>query len=177
MTIIVSANVAGVSDRPEGINELNERIPFLLSQLGVYLAEDFVYRLEPFELEPRAYAVLKALSEDDGRSQRELSTRLGIHRNVMVTVIDKLESQGLVTRMPHPGDRRAFAVTLTEKARGLLPALDAQGRAQEDEITATLTAAERKQVLQYLQRMSAAAGLTPGVHPKLGSALTLRSDV
>jgi DNA-binding MarR family transcriptional regulator len=156
-----------VSDRQPGIAELNQRIPFLLSQLGVYLAEDFVHRLEPFGVEPRTYAVLKALIEDDGQSQRQLSTQLGIHRNVMVAVVDKLESQGLVKRMPHPGDRRAFAVTLTDKARELLPALDAQGRAQEDEITATLTTAERKQVLQYLQRMSAAAGLTPGVHPKL----------
>jgi DNA-binding MarR family transcriptional regulator len=157
-----------MSERSTGIAELHQRIPFLLSQLGVYLAEDFVHRLEPLGVDPRTYAVLKALNEDDGQSQRQLSAQLGIHRNVMVTVIDKLESRGLVKRMPHPGDRRAFAVTLTEKARELLPALDAQGRAQEDEITATLTATERKQVLQYLQRMSAAAGLTPGVHPKLG---------
>ncbi len=150
-----------------GIAELHQRIPFLLSQLGVYLAEDFVHRLAPFGVEPRTYAVLKALVEDDGQSQRQLSTQLGIHRNVMVAVIDKLESQGLVKRMPHPDDRRAFAVTLTDKARKLLPDLDAQGRAQEDAITASLTAAERKTVLRDLQRMSAAAGLIPGVHPKL----------
>jgi DNA-binding MarR family transcriptional regulator len=156
-----------MSERSTGIAELHQRIPFLLSQLGVYLSEDFVHRLEPLGVEPRTYAVLKALIEDDGQSQRQLSTQLGIHRNVMVAVVDKLEGQGLVKRMPHPGDRRAFAVTLTDKARELLPSLDAQGRAQEDEITETLTAAERKQVLQYLQRMSAAAGLIPGVHPKL----------
>jgi DNA-binding MarR family transcriptional regulator len=155
-------------DEPStGIAELHQRIPFLLSQLGVYLAEDFVRRLEPLGVEPRTYAVLKALIEDDGQSQRELSTRLGIHRNVMVSVVDKLENQGLVKRMPHPRDRRAFAVTLTDKARDLLPKLDAQGRAQEHEITATLTAAERKSVLHHLQKMSAAAGLAPGVHPKL----------
>ena len=121
MTITEGASVAPVSERSTGIAELHQRIPFLLSQLGVYLAEDFVHRLEPFGVEPRTYAVLKALIEDDGQSQRELSTQLGIHRNVMVTVVDKLESQGLVKRMPHPGDRRAFAVTLTEKARELLP--------------------------------------------------------
>jgi DNA-binding MarR family transcriptional regulator len=111
---------------------------------------------------------MKALSEDDGRSQRELSTQLGIHRNVMVIVVDKLEHDGLVKRMPHPADRRAFAVTLTDKARDLLPKLDAQGSAQEDEITASLTNAERKAVLEHLQQMSAAVGLIPGVHPKLG---------
>ena len=156
-----------MTERSTGIAELHQRIPFLLSQLGVHLAEDFVHRLRPFGVEPRTYAVLKALVEEDGLSQRQLSTQLGIHRNVMVTVIDKLESQGLVKRMPHPGDRRAFAVTLTDKARELLPALDAEGRAQEDEITASLTAAERKSVLHELQRMSAAAGLIPGVHPRL----------
>jgi DNA-binding MarR family transcriptional regulator len=39
----------------------------------------------------RTYAVLMALASDDGQSQRELSARLGIHRNAMVTVIDNLE--------------------------------------------------------------------------------------
>jgi DNA-binding MarR family transcriptional regulator len=156
-----------MSDREDGIAELHQRIPFLLSQLGVYLAEDFVHRLDPFGVEPRTYALLKALIEDDGQSQRQLSAQLGIHRNVMVAVVDKLERQGLVKRMPHPGDRRAFAVTLTDKARDLLPKLDAQGRAQEDEITASLSDAERDAVRQQLQQMSAAAGLTPGVHPKL----------
>jgi DNA-binding MarR family transcriptional regulator len=164
-----------MSESSTGIEELHQRIPFLLSQLGVYLAEDFVHRLEPFGVDPRTYAVLKALSEDDGQSQRQLSSQLGIHRNVMVMVVDKLQSQGLVKRMPHPGDRRAFAVTLTGKARELLPTLDEQGRAQQDEITASLTAAERKQALQLLQRMSVAAGLTPGVHPKLGSVAPLSS--
>ncbi|MGV0785649.1 MarR family transcriptional regulator [Mycolicibacterium sp. XJ2] len=151
----------------QGIAELHQRIPFLLSQLGVYLAEDFVRRLQPFGVEPRTYAVLMALTEADGQSQRQLSAQLGIHRNVMVSVVDKLEDQGLVRRMPHPGDRRAFAVTLTDKAREVLPKLDAQGRAQEDEVTASLTSAERETVLRGLQRMSAAAGLIPGVHPKL----------
>jgi DNA-binding MarR family transcriptional regulator len=155
-------------ERDAGIAGLHQRIPFLLSQLGVYLAEDFVRRLEPFGVEPRAYAVMKALSEDDGQSQRELSTQLGIHRNVMVTVVDNLERDGLVKRMPHPADRRAFAVTLTDKARELVPKLDAQGSAQEDEITAALSEDERTAALRHLQQMSSAAGLIPGVHPKLG---------
>jgi DNA-binding MarR family transcriptional regulator len=86
----------------------------------------------------------------------------------MVSVVDKLERDGLVKRMPHPSDRRAFAVTLTDKARDLLPKLDAQGIAQQDEITASLTDAERTAVLRHLQQMSTAAGLIPGVHPKLG---------
>jgi DNA-binding MarR family transcriptional regulator len=151
-----------------GIEALDQRIPFLLSQLGAHLADDFQRRLAPLGVEPRAYAVLLALADRDGQSQRDLSARLGIHRNVMVTLIDGMEGQGLVTRRPHPGDRRAFAVTLTKKARDLLPALDEQGRAQEDALTAPLSDAERATLRAQLQRISAAAGLIPGVHPKLG---------
>jgi DNA-binding MarR family transcriptional regulator len=156
-----------MAEHSHGIAALHQRIPFLLSQLGVHLAEDFVHRLKPFGVGPRTYAVLMALVADDGQSQRELSSRLGIHRNVMVTVIDSLEGQGLVKRTPHPADRRAFAVRLTDAGRDLLPTLDVQGRAQEDEITGPLTADERATLLILLQRMSTGLGLQPGVHPKL----------
>jgi DNA-binding MarR family transcriptional regulator len=151
-----------------GIKELDQRIPFLLSQLGSRMADEFQRRLEPLGVEPRTYAVLLALAANDGQSQRELSARLGIHRNVMVSVIDTMERQGLAKRRRHPHDRRAFAVTLTAKARKLLPALDEQGSALEDELTAPLSAQERETLLRSLQRVSAAAGLIPGVHPRLG---------
>jgi DNA-binding MarR family transcriptional regulator len=150
-----------------GIAELHQRIPFLLSQLGVHIAEDFVVRLRPHGVGPRTYAVLMALAADDGRSQRQLSEQLGIHRNAMVSVIDDLEQRGLVVRQPHPGDRRAFAVTLTDAARELLPALDAHGRAQERAITESLTDDERAEFLGLLQKVSAGLGMSPGVHPKL----------
>ncbi len=157
-----------MSDTTLGIAELAARIPFLLSQLGAYLADDFERRLAPIGVDPRAYAVLLALAERDGQSQRELSTQLGIHRNVMVSVVDMLEQQRLVQRLPHPRDRRAFAATLTDKARDLLPALYELIDALEDQITAGLSAEERAVLLKLLQRLSAGAGLIPGVYPRLG---------
>ena len=157
-----------MTDTTLGIAELAARIPFLLSQLGAYLADDFERRLAPIGVDPRAYAVLLALAECDGQSQRELSTQLGIHRNAMVTVIDTLEHQRLVQRLTHPQNRRAFAVTLTDKARDLLPALYEPIDALEDEITAGLSAEERAVLLKLLQRLSAGAGLIPGVYPRLG---------
>lgn len=156
-----------MSDGSPGIAVLHERIPFLLAQLGSYLADDFQHRLAPIGMEPRTYAVLMALAADDGQSQRELSERLGIHRNAMVTVIDALERRGLVKRLPHPEDRRAVAVTLTNKARRLLPTLDEQGRALEADISAPLSSDERDALRQLLQRIAAEAGLIPGVHPHL----------
>lgn len=150
-----------------GIAELDERIPFLLAQLGAYVSGDFQRRLAPIGAEPRTYAVLLALASADGQSQRQLSERLGIHRNAMVTVIDNLEQQGLAKRLPNPEDRRAVAVTLTAKARRLLPDLHDQGRDLEAEITAPLSSKERAMLRHLLQRVAAGAGLIPGVHPQL----------
>ena len=49
--------------------------------------------------------------------------------------------------MAHPDDRRAFAITLTDKARELLPALEGQSHAMEDEVTATLHPASGRRCL------------------------------
>ena len=77
--------------------------------------------------------------------------------------------------MPHPDDRRAFAVTLTEKARDLLPALEERVARMEDEMTAALTARERAALLDTLQRVCREPRTSPGVHPRLAESLPLNS--
>lgn len=156
-----------MSEHHVGIAELDERIPFLLAQLGAHVSSDFQRRLAPIGADPRTYAVLLALASADGQSQRQLCERLGIHRNAMVVVIDHLEQRGLAKRLPRPEDRRAVAVTLTAKARRLLPALHEQGRELENEIAAPLSSKERTELRRLLQRVAAGAGLIPGVHPRL----------
>ncbi len=156
-----------MNERPAGITALDERIPFLLSQLGAHVATEFGRRMSDIGVQPRTYAVLMALATDDGQSQRELCARLGIHRNAMVGVVDALEAEGLVDRRTHPEDRRAFAITLTDRARNLIPDLDQAGRALENSVTAPLSDAERKMLRELLQRMAAGADLIRGVHPHL----------
>jgi DNA-binding MarR family transcriptional regulator len=159
-----------MKDPPTGIVALDERIPFLLSQLGAHTAGEFQRRMSGIGVPPRTYAVLMALASEDGQSQRQLCARLGIHRNAMVSVIDAAEAEELVDRKAHPGDRRAFAITLTSRARAMLPELNEAGRALEDSIAAPLSAAERTTLRQLLQRMATGAGLIPGVHPGLAEA-------
>lgn len=151
----------------DGITALDERIPFLLSQLGSHVAVEFQQQLGDSGVQPRTYAILMALAANDGQSQRELSARLGIHRNVMVSIIDSLEADGLVQRKPNANDRRAFAITLTARARRLLPQLDQAARTLEDAVTTGLSAAERDLLRSLLQRIAISTGLIPGVHPGL----------
>ena len=49
----------------------------------------------------------------------ELADMLGIDRPNATSVVDDLESRGLVRRVPHPTDRRAKLVETTKKGRAL----------------------------------------------------------
>ncbi|WP_067822045.1 MarR family winged helix-turn-helix transcriptional regulator [Actinomadura kijaniata] len=50
---------------------------------------------------------------------RELAERMSCEPSNATFVADKLEKQGLVTRQPHPTDRRAKRLVLTEKGTEL----------------------------------------------------------
>ena len=45
----------------------------------------------------------------------DISDELGVTRRNVTALVDALEEEGLVRRMPHPSDRRAIIIELTEK--------------------------------------------------------------
>ncbi|MFF0457999.1 MarR family winged helix-turn-helix transcriptional regulator [Nocardia africana] len=146
---------------------LESRGAFLLSQIGFHVSHRLTDQLARLDLDPAHFAVLTQLAVGDGRSQQELADLLRVHRNAMVGLVDELEERALVTRRPHPADRRAHAVHLTDRAREVLESMQSEADALESEIFAPLEEAERAQLLPLLQRIAAHAGLPAGVHPGL----------
>ncbi len=152
-------------DRP------SETVGFLLSQLGFAGSRRFAERLEPLELNPRTFALLRHIDTAEGRSQHELAEALRVPPSRMVALIDELEGRGLVERHPHPSDRRARSLYLTAAGRRLFKRAAQVATEHEAELCAELTAAERKQLLALLGRIAEGQGLTPGVHPGMGRTL------
>lgn len=146
---------------------LDSRGVFLLSQIGQHVADRFTEQLARLDLDPAHFAVLGHLAASDGRSQQELADLLRVHRNAMVGLVDELEERALVTRRPHPDDRRAHAVHLTEKAHEALEAIQSEADALESEILAPLDESERTLLVPLLQRIAAHANLPAGIHPGL----------
>lgn len=76
---------------------------------------------------------LRALWEEDGLSQRELSQRIGTMEPTTVSALNAMERLGLVRRERDPHDKRRRRVYLTDHGRslkgealGILGALDRQ---------------------------------------------------
>lgn len=80
---------------------LETRASFLLSQLGLQSAQRFTAALAPLGITPNRFGVLVHLAHQEGRTQQELATALGLHRNSMVGMIDDLEERGLEIGRAH----------------------------------------------------------------------------
>src|SRR5882757_10758034 len=140
-------------------------VAFLLAQLGAHAAAAFAERIRPLDLTPPQAGVLRRLGQFPGQSQRGLADALGMHAPRLVALIDELEDRGLVARDRDPGDRRNYALSLTDEGHQLLAELARVARQHEHTITAALDDNERAQLLTLLRRIAEEQNLRPGVHP------------
>jgi len=76
-------------------------------------------RLEPHDLTFARYEALMLLflSRTGSLPLGKIGVRLQVHPTSVTNLVDGLERSGLVTRSPHPTDRRATLATITERGR------------------------------------------------------------
>lgn len=63
--------------------------------------------------------ILYVLWQADNLPIIELSKRTGLAKTTLTGMLDRMESQGYVVRMPDKSDRRQLLIALTDKSRGL----------------------------------------------------------
>ncbi len=107
------------------------------------------------------FAVLAALDEYGPLSQAGIGRRLGLDRNDVNGVLNRLESAGQVDRRPDPADRRRNIVTGTDAGRAHLDELERHAGAVQDELLAGLSPAERRQLQALLAKVLAGHGPQP----------------
>jgi DNA-binding MarR family transcriptional regulator len=81
----------------------------------------------------------------------KIGERLQVHRTSVTNIVDKLEADGLVRRVPHENDRRATLAEITEAGRATAArataalndaafGIDALGNDEQEAVTALLRA-------------------------------------
>ena len=106
-------------------------------------------------LTPARAAVLVTLHREGSLTGVDLAKRLDVTPRNVTALVDALEARGLVTRQPHPGDRRALLVALTRTGRTMAAGME---RGYE-RMTETLLAGFSGRDLADLERV---AGLLAG---------------
>lgn len=85
--------------------------------------------IEALALTPSRTHLLWELGERGPVRQRVLAVALKVTPRAVTGLVDALVADGLVTREPHPGDRRATLVTLTPRGKRLVARLEQDHRA------------------------------------------------
>lgn len=155
-----------------GIN--GDRAPstlaFLLSQVGIHASRQFAERIATVDLNPPLFRVLNLVDAAEGQSQQAIGAAIEVPASRMVALVDELEQRGLVERRPNPDDRRVRALYLTRKGRQTLSRGRKIAAEHEKDLTEGLGSADRKRLLDLLQKMVDQQAIGHGVHPGLSGA-------
>lgn len=106
---------------------------------------------------------LRALWDEDGLTQRELSQRVGMMEPTTVTALNNLERCDLVQRVRNPHDRRKVNIYLTPKGKALRTDILPCVEEIEESAIRGISSGELALTVSVLRRVSANLGNLPPI--------------
>lgn len=95
-----------------------------LLALSIMLNKDMAVQLGRDELTQARTHLIWELHQRGPVTQQTLASALKVSPRNVTSLVDALAASGHVTREPHPDDRRAFLITLTERGTAAASSLE-----------------------------------------------------
>ncbi|WP_370093904.1 MarR family winged helix-turn-helix transcriptional regulator [Streptacidiphilus sp. MAP12-20] len=138
---------------------MNENAPkpplgLALRHAHIRAARVFTEELRSLGLENVVAGILIHLGHLGPQTQRQLIDMLNSDKSAMVRYVDTLEQRGLVRREPHPTDRRAQWIVLTEAGQVMLAEVHRAADRGEERLTTCFTPSERELFHELLVRFA-----------------------
>ena len=113
-------------------------------------------RIRPLGLSPGAFPALLELARTEGLTQRQLVALLEVEQATLANTLARMERDGLISRKPHPDDKRAQTIWLTKRAHRLMEEGVEAVDWLNERAMADFTAQERDQFIDLTKRAIAA---------------------
>ena len=133
---------------------LSEHVGYLLVRLGKHAQRLFSLKVDALSVRPAHCDILLTLVAHGTLAQVEIANILSIERAHLVSLLDQLESLGLVLREPDAVDRRRHAVQLTAKGMQVATKISRLAAEVEDELLEPLPKRDRR-ILRNMLRVLA----------------------
>lgn len=133
------------------INDSQRGTGFLLTDSARLLRKLIDRRLQPLGLSRAQWSILAILSNQEGLSQSQISSKLEIEKSTAGRLIDQVEKSGWIERRPIAGDRRVWGIHLTDQARQLLAQVEAVIFHSRTEMLHGLSAEQQESLSEILQ--------------------------
>lgn len=144
-----SKEPAGFEFKPE------DSVGYMLRDTFRAFSRQLALRLAREKVTMGMWYFLRALWEEEGLTQRELSRRIGMMEPTTVSALAAMERRGLVKRERDPNDRRRRIVRLTRKGRNLKAKLLPEAYQANVVALEGVSEAEIRQLKKTLRKMKA----------------------
>lgn len=133
---------------------LNDCINFQLNKLGKMVSRYFSEKLMVCDITPVQYSVLKCLWVKDFQAPSQISQTLSLDSSSLTGLLDRMESKGLLRRIPDSEDRRAIQVILTPQGKALEQPTEKLIEEANVEVLQCLTEKEKMQLFNSLNKIA-----------------------
>jgi DNA-binding MarR family transcriptional regulator len=112
--------------------------------------EVFIQRMAPLGLRPVEFSVLSVIHHNPGVNSRQICAALGLQPPNLVPMLSSLEKNEWLERQPHPQDKRAQCLFLTQSGKARMKKAEALAQQLESEAASHLSAKELAQLQALL---------------------------
>lgn len=153
-----------VQELERGVARLQQHLGFDLKMAQSAVQREFAEALEGLGISQRVHAVLWLIASCTHPSQRQIASALQIDRATMMTIIDRLEGQQLLTRVRAEADRRRQELSLTAKGHKVLQRAEERVHRFEAALAARFSTGELEALRRSLRKLYATDAQSSGKH-------------
>lgn len=136
---------------------VDDYLAYLLARASHQVSREFHRELKPFELTVLEWRVLATLHGADGCSLSEVAEAVLFKQPTVTKLIDRMERDGWVRRLPGAPDRRRIRIVMTERGHDVVGKLLLRAKRHEAACLASYAPEEienLKRILRDLLRRS-----------------------
>ena len=132
-----------------------DKVAILVKKASLLIEKNSNPYFAEYDLTAAQYRVIKFLYAQPTRTARvvDLERYYSMTHPTTLGLIEGLEKKGFTTRVDNPNDARGKLVALTKKADEMQKELEELGTRIEDMATKRLSAKEKQQLVQLLQKL------------------------
>lgn len=116
--------------------KLYDSLGFILNKTNTKLKNELFHRFKEYDITPEQWCILNCLWEQESVTPKELADIIFKDKPNTNRILEKLQKKGLIVRKPHPIDKRAFQIFLTDRGWALKDELIPKGMQLIEEATA-----------------------------------------
>jgi DNA-binding MarR family transcriptional regulator len=98
---------------------LEDSLGFIINRVNTKFKNELFQRLKEYDVTPEQWSALNCLWVQEGVTPKELADIIFKDKPNTNRILEKLQVKELIVRKPHPVDKRAFQIFLTDRGWAL----------------------------------------------------------